>query len=98
MSDTMNMAVKQSRYSQFSIELDCAPGNPRPGDLIDGVLADTGLTASDFETCPPFFGNQVWVLREDAGKDAIYTAQRNETLKPRIEALYHQGFIRYGSW
>ena len=26
-----------------TIELDCKPGEPRSGDLIDGVIRDTGL-------------------------------------------------------
>lgn len=85
------------RMNQFSIELDCAPGSPRPDDLIGGVLKGTRLKLSDFSTGNPFFGNQMWVLKETAGKDELF-AKAKPVLKERVEALYHSGAIRYGSW
>lgn len=77
-----------------SIELDCPPGYPRPGDLIDGVLQDTGLNPG--EPVAKSFGCWTWVfpdVPEDEWKDRI-----RPIIKPRIEALYHSGVIRYGSW
>lgn len=86
------------RYNNFSIELDCAPGGIRPNDLIGGVLTDTGLEVSDFDTAPPFFGHQTWRLKASAGKDELFTSIHNDIIKSRVEALYNEGFIRYGSW
>jgi hypothetical protein len=86
------------RYMKYSIELDCAPGNPRPGDLIEGVLKGTKLKIEDFETAPPFFGHQTWVLKESANKDQIFNRHKYNTIKPRIEELYLSGYIRYGTW
>jgi hypothetical protein len=89
--------MDESRYQNYSIELDCPPGNPRPSDLIGGVLHDTGIEVSDFDTAPPFFGHQTWVLKAEAGKDELFV-QCKPTFKSRIEALYHAGRIRYGTW
>jgi len=41
-----------------TIELDCAPGFPRPGDLIGGVISGLGLEARD--PASMFFGNWAW--------------------------------------
>jgi hypothetical protein len=92
------MSKMTSRYQDFSIELDCPPGNLRPGDLIGSVLEGSGLSEKDFETGPPFFGHQTWVLKETAGKDELFKAHKYETFKPRIVALYNSGAIRYGTW
>lgn len=76
-----------------TIELDCPPGFPRPGDLIDGVLEGTGLTAG--ETVSRIFGNWTWqfdIPKEEWERDIA------PKIKPRIEALYREGVIRYGSW
>ncbi len=76
-----------------TIELDCAPGTPRPGDLISSVVKDTGLPKR--ETVSRFFGNWMWDY-SDIPKEKWLKIQ--PTLKERIEKLYHNGLIRYGSW
>jgi hypothetical protein len=79
-----------------SIELDCAPGATRPGDLFPGVLAETNLTEEDFEITSKLFGNWEWVLtNKDKAKDFD---EANPVFKTRIDALYKSGKIRYGSW
>lgn len=85
------------RYNNFSIELDCPPGNPRPNDLIAGVIQDSGIEVEDFETSAPFFGHQTWVLKSSAEKDELFTKNK-PVFKQRIGELYEQGLIRYGSW
>jgi hypothetical protein len=87
----------EERYRNFSIELDCAPGNTRPKHLIGGVLRGTGLNEEDFDTGDPFFGHQIWVLKESANKDALFTKAKPK-FKKRIEKLYENHFIRYGTW
>lgn len=79
-----------------TIELDCPPGATRPSDLIAGVLKDTGLALQDFDTGPPFFGEQTWTLK-DPSREAVFI-EAKPALKERISALYHAGFIRWGSW
>ncbi len=100
--DAVNAATaknRSERYQDFSIELDCAPGGIRPSDLIEGVLKDSGLTAKDFTTSPPFFGHQVWILKEGSKeRDELFRAHKYETFKPRITSLYNEGYIRYGTW
>lgn len=79
-----------------SIELDCPPGNPRPWDLIEGVLKNTGFTLNDFAQTPAVFGHVSWILR-DSAKTKAYMEIR-PFIKERVTALYNQGLIRYGSW
>lgn len=76
-----------------TIDLDCAPGALRPGDLIDGVIEGTGLVRP--ENCSMFFGNWTWTFVMDR-EDWVERIQ--PVIRPRIEALYNEGSIRYGSW
>lgn len=76
-----------------TIMLDCPPGNPRPGDLIDSVIKGTGLPKRD--TVSRLFGNWTWDY-SDIPQEKWEKAQA--TLKERITKLYISGAIRYGSW
>jgi hypothetical protein len=76
-----------------SIELDCAPGGTRPGDLIGSVIEDLGLEAK--EPISKFFGNWKWDYSE---VPAERWAEIKPTLKERVTRLYHSGLIRFGSW
>jgi hypothetical protein len=78
---------------QQTIELDCAPGFPRPGDLIDGVIGGTGLPSR--EPVSKFFGNWIWDYSDIDPKE---WKRVNPTVKERVTKLYHSGVIRYGSW
>jgi hypothetical protein len=84
--------LKDPRANQ-TIELDCAPGLPRPGDLIAGVIERTGLKLK--EPVSKCFGNWTWDY-SDVDCDTWKEVQK--IIKPRIEALYRKGKIRYGSW
>ncbi len=75
-----------------TIDLDCPPGSIRPNDLIEGVLAGTGLTTSPVST---FFGAACYSFDVDR---EVWVTTIQPVIKPRIEALYHSGVIRYGSW
>jgi hypothetical protein len=81
----------------YSIELDCPPGSPRPGDLFPIVIEDTGLSEEDFSEPSMLFGNWCWVLNEDPKKEQIFQNMR-EVIKERVVGLYNEGAIRYGSW
>lgn len=76
-----------------SIELDCPPGNPRPDDLIEGVIAGLGIVAK--EPVSKFFGNWKWEFPEVS--EERWT-EIKPILKERVTQLYNQGTIRYGSW
>lgn len=76
-----------------SIELDCPPGYPRPGDLIAGVIAGTGLPES--EPVAQFFG--CWAWEYDIPRDR-WEREIQPVIRPRIQELYSRGVIRYGSW
>ncbi len=92
------MPTYRERYKATSIKLDCAPGNPRPGDLIAGVLEGTRLAVSDFEPPNKSFHQWTYVLKEGEARAKLFTAHKLTTFKPRIEALYYEGVIQYGSW
>ncbi len=77
-----------------TIELDCPPGSPRPGDLIAGVLEGTGLPM--IETSSRLFGEWTWDYTDLV--DQEIWARVQPTLEARITDLYNRGVIRYGSW
>jgi hypothetical protein len=76
-----------------TIELDCAPGFPRPGDLLPALLKGTSVEPR--EPVSKFFGCWQWDYCDIPPAE---WQQVQKTVKPRIEALYAQGRIRYGSW
>lgn len=86
----MNMCEK---HGEHSIELDCPPGNPRPWDLINDVIAGTGLPEQGNNGA--FFGASIWMF-DDITCDEWDKIQK--VIAPRIESLYYNGTIRYGSW
>lgn len=75
-----------------TIQLDCAPGYPRPGDLINGVVEGTGLVV---KPVTPFFGLATYSF--DVPRD-VWERDIQPVIIPRITALYNSGSIRYGSW
>jgi hypothetical protein len=77
-----------------SIDLDCAPGGVRPGDLIGFVVEGTGLELPA-EPPRPIFGNATWYFEVTRER---WEAEIQPVIKPRIVELYEQGAIRYGSW
>ena len=79
-----------------SIELDCPPGGIRPWHLIEGVVEGTGLKLTKADLEPgAMFGHREWLF--DVPRDK-WVAEIQPVIKPRIEALYRDGVIRYGSW
>ena len=76
-----------------TIELDCRPGYPRPGDLIGDVIA--GLKLPVREAVSKIFGNWTWEFNDISDER---WKEIQPTLKRRIRDLYHAGVIRYGSW
>jgi hypothetical protein len=81
-----------------SIDLDCPPGSPRPWELIEGVVAGTlaePMLTDDDKEAHAFFGAQTWYF--DIPRET-WVSEVQPVIKPRIEALYHNGTIRYGSW
>lgn len=93
------MTPLDERYVDTSIELDCKPGYPRPGDLIESVIKDSGLELSDFDTEPPFFGEQKWVLKDSSYEVKAELFKKAKSIfRERITNLYNSGAIRYGTW
>ncbi len=76
-----------------TLELDCPPGYPRPGDLYPAVIAGTGLP--ERETVGRFFGNWTW---DYSDIPACQWKKAKPILRERIEELFKNGTIRYGSW
>jgi len=73
------------------IELDCPPGDPRPADLIDSVIENTGLPTREPES--RWMGSWTW---DYSDLPAEVWAKAKPTLTRRITKLYRDGRIRYG--
>ena len=85
--------LKGDKIKRQTIELDCQPGFPRPGDLIDSVIKGTCLPKR--KEVSTFFGNWTWNYSDIDPKE---WKGIQPILKERITKLYHSGIIRYGSW
>ena len=85
--------IAQEEVKAQTIELDCPPGSPRPGDLIYGVIAGTGLP--ERHSVSRLMGNWTWDYND-------IPIEKWEAIQPtlieRITKLYNSGRIRYGSW
>ena len=79
--------------SKQTIELDCPPGDLRPGDLLPDIVKDTGLTV--VKSSSRFFG---WWTFNYSDVDEETWKKANPIIRERIQALYKQGRIRAGSW
>jgi hypothetical protein len=82
---------------QYSIDLDCPPGWPRPDELLPDILEGTRLSPQDFTNVMRLFGNWRWHLNS-APELVVKYEKARPTIKARIEALHNTGTIRYGSW
>ena len=89
------MSYEENRIIKYtqSIQLDCAPGAVRPGDLYPAVIEGLGLPTKT--PCSMFFGQWTWDYSEIPSEK---WKELQPTLKDRIVGLYDAGFIRYGSW
>lgn len=96
--DKPEYLAKGDRFQNYSIEIDCPPGFPRPGDLFPAVIANTGLKVEDFDNTGKLFGHWTWVLKEgDPTRDALYTRNR-PLFEFRLVQMYEAGYARYVSW
>ena len=76
-----------------TIELDCPPGDPRPGDLIEIAIKNTGLEV--LQDVFRFFGCWTWDYSDISKKE---WEQIRPILKRNITDLYRRKLIRYGGW
>ena len=87
-----DMTPEEKQKLQY-IEIDCPPGPPRPGDLIESVIKDTGLPSR--ETVSRFYGNWTWDYKDIPLE--VWEKAR-PILKKRLTKLYKQNIARYVSW
>lgn len=93
--DSGNGIVHQlgQEETEQTIELDCAPGDPRPDVYLPGILEGTGI--EPVEKCSAIFGN--WTFNfSHVPKEKWKECQ--PIFKERIKELHSKGYIRYGSW
>ncbi len=77
----------------YKILLDCPPCLPRPGDLIEGVVA--GLPLSNMVNTHRVFGE--WGFRFDM-PEAASAELIDRVVESRVGKLYRKHVIRYGAW
>lgn len=87
-------ATDGDRHSPHTVEIDCPPGLPRPGDLIGHVLEGTGLEPDSW-SATPFFGHATWTFSKVTCEE---WAKAQPTTSKRLKALYHAGTVRYATW
>lgn len=75
------------------IELDCAPGTPRPNTVLEDVLKGTGIPVK--EPVSTVFGN--WTF-DYSDVPAETWNKHIDQIADRIREAYGAGRIRYGSW
>ena len=76
---------------KYTIGIDCPPGNPRPGDLIDQVNKNTGLPSRN--TISRLFGAWIWDYSDIENIEMIWQ-QHSFTINNRLKKLYESGLIR----
>lgn len=76
-----------------TIEIGCPPGNPRPGDLLPGVIEGTGLKVR--RPVSALFGDWEW---DYSDVDEETWKKAKPIVKERLSKLYDSGVVRYASW
>lgn len=76
-----------------TIEIDCPPGYPRPGDLIESVIKDTELPLRD-DVCR-LFGCWTWDYNDI---DPEIWNKAKPILEKKLTKLYDDHVCRYCSW
>jgi len=75
------------------IEIDCAPGTPRPDGYFKVICEKLGIEY--FAPASTFFGNWTWEIPElNEEQREIY----DSFVPDYIKGLHSSGKIRYGSW
>lgn len=77
----------------ITIEIDCAPGGPRPDVYLERVFEGTGIPTVDKSSA--FFGN--WTFEIGDVKEEVWE-QSKTNIAERLKSLYNNGAIRYASW
>lgn len=72
------------------IQIDCAPGNIRPGDILKEVIQDTELKYK--EPISTFMGEWTWEYNEIDTKLFI---KIKDIIFPKLKKAYDEGRIRY---
>ena len=93
--DHNNSPTAEEIMGKYTIELECPTGEPRPGDLLPGVLEGTGITINPEDTFVRLFGRWGWNVPDE--QVDLYESVRS-TVKDRIAKLYDAQVIRAGSW
>lgn len=78
-----------------TIEIDCAPGNPRPDAYIKDVMQNSGVEFDGREPIGKLFGQWTWDFSDTP--DVIWQAAQ-KIFAERLTALYNTGAVRYASW
>lgn len=73
------------------LEIGCAPGGIRPGDVLKQVIEGTCL--EDKKPASTFFDDWTWYYDEISPEDFKKSIK---IIMPKLKELYNKGVIRYG--
>lgn len=78
-----------------TIEIDCAPGNLRPGDVMKSMIEELELPFKYKETSGRLFGNWTWTFNEFNEEDWRAIQKK---VGPYLTKCWEKGTVRYASW
>jgi len=81
--------------SEYSIEIDCAPGLPRPDTHFNNMCEICELDISWFKSPTKFFGNWEWKVNPEYNSQYI---KKQKEIQTYLTDLYIYSNVRYASW
>lgn len=85
--------LKQEHRKDQTIEIECPPGPPRPGDLIKKIVEGSGLPLR--KEVSRSFGLWTWDYSDLTPEE---WAKAEKIIAPKLKELYAKGIARYISF
>ncbi len=84
--------------ARLSIQIDCPPFAPRPPEVFESAIEDTGLTPEDFEDQgSTIFGCREYLVKADPGSISRYLNARQK-VGEHLDIIYERGLVRGVTW
>ena len=80
---------------KYEIVIDCPPFKPRPDEILEQIIKNTGLSIDDFIKVSTCFG--AWTFKIVKNKESDYLNKRKD-IGEKLTNLYKMGLIRYAEW
>ena len=81
--------------STYSIEIDCAPFQPRPSVYFSNMCIACLLDTTWFNEPTKSFGNWEWTVKPQHINDYL---PKRPAVRDHLTSLYQNNSVRYASW